>query len=68
MAGEDPTVMNGDGLRERKQKEKHDDTNGHADSPTDPKRSDKTYGRTPDGTGKSLYPCIHQKWFIPFWF
>lgn len=54
MAGEDHTAINGDGSRERRAREqdKEQDEVVSSDSDSNPEceKSDKTYGRTPDGT------------------
>ena len=44
-----------DGLRERKAREQDGQTNGGAplESLEDKKKDEKTYGRTPDGSGES---------------
>ena len=66
MIGEDLTAINRDGLRERKPKEKDGDALGQdkdvpsdSDSiPTEPVKSDKAYGRTPDGSGEPDFLAI----------
>jgi len=57
MAGEEHTAINGDGLRERKPREQDEDANSDLDSIPEKKKSDSTFGRTPDGTGRLL--CLY---------
>ena len=58
MAGEDHP--NGDGLRAPQPHEHAESANGHAEDAIQAKKDElrkkeKTVGRTPDGTGRSLY-------------
>lgn len=55
--------MSVDGLRERKGKEQGNEANGHAKPPAEPEKSDKTYGRTPDGTGRLTTSTIFTRRF-----
>ena len=56
MAGEEHTAINGEGLRERKLQQHDHQTSGDAEPSTEPEKSDKTHGRTPDGTGGWHFP------------
>lgn len=51
--------MDGNGLRERRPKEPNkehkDDTKSHSEE----MKSEKTRGRTPDGTGESVISCFN---------
>ena len=46
--------IDGNGLRERKLREPTKDQNDDMQSPSEERKVEKTYGRTPDGTGESL--------------
>ena len=45
-------AMDGNGLRERRPKEPSKDQHGETQSHSEESMDEKTYGRTPDGTGK----------------
>ncbi len=46
--------MNGDGLRERRPKEPNKEHDDDMQPQSEKRKSEKTCGRTPDGTGKSI--------------
>ena len=49
--------MDGNGLRERRPKMPDNDCNDDMHLHSEERKNEKTFGRTPDGTGKSIVKC-----------
>lgn len=52
MSGVEVERVKGDGLRERRPKEQDGHLNGSAATEAEVNKREKTFGRTPDGTGE----------------